>query len=101
MLFLVLAVSGFCVLCEVVLFFVQTVSVFSLLRRLGCMHQYELQCADAIHVGMSRFKSHHEVWYKWSKWCVIRVVDVTPVHISSVFWSRVIAKCVRNDQNGM
>ena len=55
MLFLVQTVSGFCVLCEVVLFLVQTVSVFSLLRRLGCVHQHQLRCADAICVGMCSF----------------------------------------------
>jgi hypothetical protein len=46
---------GICVLGERVLFLVKTVSVFSLLRRLGCVHQHELRCADAICVGMCSF----------------------------------------------
>ena len=48
-------VSGFCVLREVVLFFVQTASVFSLLCRLGCVHPHELHYHVVICVGMCSF----------------------------------------------
>ena len=34
---------------------VASVSVFSFFRRLGCVHQYELQCTDVICVDMCSF----------------------------------------------
>ena len=83
MLFFVQTASGFCVLRDLVLFLIRTVSVFSLLRRLGCVHLHEVRCADVICVGMSSL-----IWWGTSG-CLVMFLEITPRnHIHICHWGQ-------------